>query len=72
MPSNDWGWAVQWIDKTKCDIEIVKSKEIMRPQSAAQSLSRQTDETLRTLLMTARSRDQGVTGRDIFNLIDTL
>jgi WD40 repeat protein len=20
IPSNDWGWAVQWIDKNKCEI----------------------------------------------------
>ena len=21
-PSQDWGWAVQWIDKQKCDISL--------------------------------------------------
>ena len=22
IPSADWGWAVQWIDKTQCDVEL--------------------------------------------------
>ena len=25
-PSSDWGWAVQWIDKTQCDIQFVSNE----------------------------------------------
>jgi WD40 repeat protein len=27
-PSADWGWAVQWLDKSKCDIELVRNEEM--------------------------------------------
>jgi WD40 repeat protein len=26
IPSVDWGWAVQWIDKTKCEIQLVNNE----------------------------------------------
>jgi len=22
LPSSEWGWAVQWLDKTKCEIHL--------------------------------------------------
>ena len=68
IPSNDWGWAVSWIDKTQCELEIVginskahSPKEII-PVST-QSIASETDEALRQLLTTARSGDTSVTGR---------
>ncbi len=47
MPSADWGWAVQWIDKTKCDIQIIRGDKATRN---AGGVHNQTDQTIRNII----------------------
>ena len=41
-PSKDWGWAVQWVDKTKCELstEIEKEELNFETQSSKDDLGK--------------------------------
>lgn len=70
IPSADWGWAVQWIDKTKCEIQLVSHDT--QDQSRAHPLQKQTDDALRELIGNVRSGNPNLLGRDVFEMITTL
>jgi hypothetical protein len=80
VPSADWGWAVQWIDKSKCEIQLVgsgggaspKDKNSVPSGREGSSLQRETDRALRELLVTARSNNPNTIGRHIFEMIDSI
>lgn len=55
-PSQDWGWAVQWVDKEKCEVAKLSDEPDQIMQNAAQSQARANDafEEMSTLLQDLR------------------
>jgi WD40 repeat protein len=69
VPSQEWGWSIHWIDKTKCEIQIVK--DASPDKAAISSVQRQADQALTELIRQTRPGTAAL-GREIFELINSL
>ncbi|CDW75675.1 wd40 repeat-containing protein [Stylonychia lemnae] len=51
IPSNDWGWAVQWINKNSCDLIIQNNhKQLEKPQVNNSNVQKQANQAVNDLL----------------------
>ena len=66
VPSQDWGWAVQWIDKTECELEL----NAINQAGTKQGMQKMADEAIDKLVREVEgARRSGLRTGQVINMI---